>query len=276
MSTNNTGKKVWKSPKSLKEVIKNAPPNRFSKMNSSVAGARTKKELKKGSAPYQLYSLGTPNGHKVSICLEEMGLDYDAHFINIMRGDQFTSGFVAINPNSKIPAMVDHTDGEPLRLWESGSILLYLAEKTGKFIPKDRRKKAECINWLMWQMSGQGPYTGNFGHFYVYAPRDQFEVLNYGVARFGMEVQRLLSVLDQHLEGKQYIMDDMYTIADMAIFPWVTAIKLGYKAFSFLDMGSYKNVMAWCDRILSRPAVKRGLRVCKDPKNPKGVRKSKL
>jgi len=265
-----------KAQKILKIYIKKTAGNRFASINSPVAGARTQKELEKGSAPYQLYSLGTPNGQKVSICLEEMGLDYDPHIINIMKGDQFTSGFVAINPNSKIPAMVDYSDGEPLRLFESGGMLLYLAEKTGKFIPKNRREKAECINWLMWQMSGQGPYTGNFGHFYVYAPRDQIKAIEYGVARFGMEVQRLLSVLDQHLEGKQYIMGDMYTIADMAIFPWVTAIKYGYRAFSFLDIESYKNVAAWCARVGSRPAVKRGLRVCLNPKNPRGTPRSKL
>lgn len=268
-NNDNQEKPKWISPKNIREMYANTSGNRFASINSPVAGVRTIKELPKGSAPYQLYSLATPNGHKVSICLEEMDLEYDPHFINIMAGDQFTSGFVAINPNSKIPALVDYSDEKPLRVFETGSILLYLAEKTGKFIPKNLREKTECISWLMWQMAGTGPMTGNFGHFYRYAPRHEIEAINYCVSRYGMEVQRLLSVLDQHLEGKQYIMGDMYTIADMAVYPWVTCIKYGYKAHEFLSIGSYKNVGVWVDRITKRPAVKRGLKVCSNPRNPR-------
>jgi len=190
--------------------------------------------------------------------------------INIGKGDQFTSGFVAVNPNSKIPALVDRDGpgGQPIELFESGSINLYLAEKYNQFIPSDLRLRAEVLNWIFWQMGGQGPMTGNFGHFFVYAPPDKLETRNYGVARYGMEVQRLWSVLDRHLEGKTYLVGEEYTLADIVCFPWAHMLRLAYKhesgikAGDFLSIEQYKNVGAWIERILVRPAVVRGLSVC--------------
>uniref|UniRef100_A0A6B2LER2 Glutathione S-transferase n=1 Tax=Arcella intermedia TaxID=1963864 RepID=A0A6B2LER2_9EUKA len=228
--------------------------------------------MPQGKASFQLYSLGTPNGIKAAIILEELGIDYDAHVINIMTGDQFTSGFVSVNPNSKIPAAVDkevlNDKGEPLKLFESGSIMLYLADKHKRFIPSDAAHRAEVLNWLFWQMAGQGPMAGNFGHFMVYAPDDKVEARNYGVSRYGMETQRLLSVLDLHLKGRMWMVGEEYTIADMAIFPWVNQLRTGYKhksgigAAEFLSVESYGNVIAWANRIAERPAVQRGLTVC--------------
>ena len=190
--------------------------------------------------------------------------------INIMAGDQFTSGFVGVNPNSKIPTAVDLSgpNGQQVNLFESGSIVLYFAEKFNKFIPSDPSKRAECLNWVFWQMGGQGPMTGNFGHFMVYAPPDKLETRDYGVARYGMEVQRLCSVLDKHLEGKTFMVNEEYTIADIICFPWFHQLKVGYKhasgatAASVLSVEQYKNAVAWADRISERPAVKRGLLVC--------------
>ena len=209
-------------------------------------------------------------GQKVSILLEELGIDYDAHFINIMKGDQFTSGFVAVNPNSKIPALQDKEGpgGAPIHVFESASIMMYLAEKFGRFYPQDPRLKAEVLNWLFWQMSGLGPMCGNFGHFMVYAPADKVEARDYGVGRYGMEVQRLLSVLDQHLASRTYLVGEEFTIADMASFPWVHQLLKGYKhpsgidANGFLSVEKYTNVIAWVERIRERPAVQRGLTVC--------------
>lgn len=227
-------------------------------MNQPTAGARTEKALERGAHDLQLYSLGTPNGHKVTILLEELGVEYDAWFINIMEQDQFGSGFVEVNPNSKIPALLDYSfEGEPLRVFESGSILLYLAEKYGKFIPTDPRKKVECMNWLMWQMGGAPYIGGGVGHFYVYAPIN----IEYCIDRFTMETKRQLDVLDKHLAGKEYVCGDEYTIADMAIMPWVRCIDVFYKATKFVDTPSYKNVVAWVERLTQRDAVKRGLRV---------------
>lgn len=206
----------------------------------------------------------------MSVLLEELEADYDAHFINIGKGDQFTSGFVAVNPNSKIPALLDREGpgGAPINLFESASIMVYLAEKYGRFLPTDPRLKAETFNWLFWQMGGLGPMCGNFGHFFVYAPADKIETRDYGVARYGMEVQRLLSVLDQHLATRTYLVGEELTIADLANFPWALQLLQGYKhpsgndARQFLTVEKYTNVVAWVERIKARPAVQRGLTVC--------------
>ncbi len=196
--------------------------------------------------------------------------------INISKGEQFTSGFVSVNPNSKIPCAVDNDgpDGKPICLFESASIVLYLAEKYNKFIPSDPRLKAEVMNWIFWQMGGLGPMTGNFGHFFVYAPADKVETRNYGVTRYGMEVQRLFSVLDQHLATRTYIVGEEYTVADIVIYPWVHQISnyahsSGVKAAEFLNLKSYTHVCAWDERISSRPPVQRGLTVCSLKDGPK-------
>jgi len=206
--------------------------------------------------------------------LEELGIDYDAHVVPLT-GDQFSSGFVGLNPNSKIPAAMDKEgpDGKPIHLFESASIVLYLAEKYNRFIPADKRLRQEVYNWLFWQMGGQGPMTGQFGHFFTYAPADKKEARNYGTARYGMEVQRICSVLDNHLSTRQYMVGDEYTIADMVIFPWFhSALRKGYKHSSgvtgsdFLSVNKYVHLSAWADRILERPAVKRGVTVCTNGK----------
>lgn len=254
----------------IEDLYANAGGNKWASINSPVAGAREQKDVPEGSAPVQLYSLFTPNGQKVGILFEELGIDYDAHVINIGKGDQFTSGFVAVNPNSKIPAAVDKEgpDGKPIHLFESASIVQYFAEKHNKFIPTDPRARTECFNWIYWQMGGFGPMCGQFGHFFVYAPPDKIETRNYGVARYGMEVQRLCSVLDQHLAGKTYLVNEEYTIADMVIFPWFHQLLNGYKhasgiaARDFLTVDQYTNAVAWAERLKARPAVQRGLQVC--------------
>ena len=230
-------------------------------MNRPTAGKRFESELPRGEHDLQLYSLGTPNGQKVTILLEELGVDYDAFFINIMELQQFGSAFVDINPNSKIPALLDYSvvddSSKPLPVFESGSILLYLAEREKKFVPTDLRKKTECTNWLMWQM-GTGPYLGGgFGHFYKYAPLK----IEYGIERFTMETKRIVDVLDQHLEGKEYVCGDEYTIADMAIYPWIRCLDKGYNASEFLQLREYTNVQRWITTLEARPAVQRGLRV---------------
>lgn len=249
----------------------------FGAINRPTAGPRSDAELKKGQHAIQLHSLGTPNGQKVTILLEELGVEYDAYNISIMKMDQFSKGFVALNPNSKIPAMYDWNPddssanakvsprGQPIRVFESGSILIYLAEKYGKFIPKDPRKKTECISWLMWQMGSAPVIGGGFGHFYKYAPVS----IEYAIDRFSMETKRLLDVLEQHLAGtsdgvkKEYICGDEYTIADMAIMPWVMCItsEQGYNASKFLDTESYKHLNLWVQRLKARKAVQRGMRV---------------
>lgn len=229
-------------------------------MNRPTAGARSEEPLPKGEHPLQLYSLGTPNGQKVTILLEELGVEYDAFKINIMELKQFTSGFVECNPNSKIPCMFDHDPvggGEPLRVFETGSILMYLAEKHGRFIPTDPRKKVEMMNWLMWQMGSAPSIGGGFGHFYKYAPIQ----IEYAIDRFSMETKRLLDVLDQHLAGKEFVCGDEYTIADMAIMPWIRCIISGYSAEEFLQVKTYTNVVSWMDRLCARKAVQRGLKV---------------
>ena len=228
-------------------------------MNKPTAGARSEKELQRGEHALQLYSLGTPNGQKVTILLEELGVEYDAWFVNIMELDQFTSGFVDVNPNSKIPALLDHSfeDGKPMPVFESGNILLYLAEKYNQFIPKDPRKRVECMNWLFWQM-GSAPFIGGgFGHFYKYAPI----AIEYAIDRFSLETKRQMDVLNKHLEGKQFMCGDEYSIADMAIMPWIRCIDTGYNAKEFLQMETYTHVNAWMARMCERDAVKRGLRV---------------
>jgi len=234
----------------------------WSKINRPIAGATHEKELPVGRHPLQLYSLGTPNGVKVTIMLEELlalgheGAEYNAHLIRIGDGDQFGSGFVAANPNSKIPALVDRSGAEPVRVFESGAILLYLAEKFGEFLPSDGAVRAETYSWLFWQM-GSAPYLGGgFGHFYAYAP-EKFE---YPINRFAMEVKRQLDVLDRQLAENAFIAGDSYTIADMAILPWYGALNAGaiYDAGEFLDVQSYENVTRWRKMLLERPAVQRG------------------
>ena len=235
---------------------------RFANINRPISGPTHEKILDVGKHPHQLYSLATPNGVKVTVMLEELleagvqEAEYDAYLINISEGPQFGSDFVAINPNSKIPAMMDHSTTPPTRLFESGSILLYLAEKFDMFIPKDPAGRAECMNWLFWQM-GSAPYLGGgFGHFYAYAP-EKFE---YPINRFAMEIKRQLDVLDKNLADRRFMTGDDYTIADMAIWPWYGVLVAGkiYEAAEFLSVHEYKNVMRWQEEIYARPAVKRG------------------
>ena len=233
----------------------------FSKTNRPIAGSTHEKMLPVGKHPLQLYSLATPNGVKVTILLEELielgeeGAEYDAHLIRISEGDQFGSGFVDINPNSKIPALVDRSGDVPLRVFESGAILLYLAEKFNLFIPNNHSSRTECLSWLFWQM-GSAPYLGGgFGHFYHYAN----EKIKYPIDRFAMEVKRQLDVLNKHLDGKEYMVAEEYTIADIAIWPWYGLVALGtqYDAGEFLQVGKYKNVVKWAKNIGSRPTVER-------------------
>ncbi|KAI8916379.1 glutathione S-transferase [Gorgonomyces haynaldii] len=232
-------------------------PEAFAGMNRPTAGARFEKDLPKGKHPIQLYSLGTPNGQKATIMLEELGIEYDAWLIEIMKQDQFGSSFVQVNPNSKIPALLDYSGSKPVRVFESVSILIYLADKYKKFIPQDFEARTECMNWLIWQV-GTAPYIGGgFGHFYKYAPIQ----IQYAVDRFSMETKRIVDVLEKHLEGKEYVMGSEYTIADMAIFPWIRCIEKGYNAGEFLQTHEYKNVQRWIKTLEARPAVQRGLRV---------------
>ncbi|OZI50668.1 glutathione-dependent disulfide-bond oxidoreductase [Bordetella genomosp. 4] len=234
----------------------------FASINRPIAGPTHDKELPVGRHPLQLYSLGTPNGVKVTILLEELlalghtGAEYDAWLINIRDGDQFGSGFVGVNPNSKIPALLDRSGPEPIRVFESGSILLYLAEKFGAFIPKDIQGRTETLNWLFWQM-GSAPYLGGgFGHFYAYAPTK----IEYAIDRFAMEVKRQLDVLDRRLAESEYLAGNDYTIADIAVFPWYGGLAKGwqYGAAEFLSVQDYKHVQRWANTILARPAVRRG------------------
>lgn len=245
---------------------------RFANINRPTAGATHDKELPVGRHPLQLYSLATPNGVKVTVMLEELlaaghsGAEYDAWLIRINEGDQFGSGFVAANPNSKIPALVDRSGDAPVRVFESGSILVYLAEKFGAFLPTEPAARAECLSWLFWQM-GAGPLLGGgFGHFYAYAPTK----IEYAIDRYAMEVKRQLDVLDRRLAEHEYIAGADYTIADMAIWPWYGALVKGlvYDAGTFLQVAEYKNVLRWTDQLAARPAVKRGRmvnRVMGDP-----------
>jgi GST-like protein len=234
----------------------------FASINRPVAGPTHEKELPVGRHPLQLYSLATPNGVKVTIMLEELlalghaGAEYDAWLIDIGKGDQFGSGFVAINPNSKIPALVDRSGPKPIRVFESGAILMYLAEKFDAFLPKAAVERAESLSWLFWQM-GSGPFVGGgFGHFYAYAPIK----IEYAIDRYAMETKRLLDVLDRRLAETDYVAGDAYTIADMAIFPWYGGLVKGwaYDAAEFLSVQDYKSLRRWADLLLARPAVQRG------------------
>jgi GST-like protein len=242
-----------------------ASGGKFARINRPIAGATHDRELPIGKHPLQLYSLATPNGVKVTIMLEELlalgrtGAEYDAHLVNIEEGDQFGSGFVAINPNSKIPALLDNSSTPPVRVFESGAILVYLAEKFDAFLPRDPAGRAECMSWLFWQM-GSAPFLGGgFGHFYAYAP----EKLEYPINRYAMEVKRQLDVLDRNLSSRQYLCGDQYNIADIATYPWYGSLVLGtlYQAQEFLDVKSYVHVARWASEIRERPAVQRGRRV---------------
>ena len=237
----------------------------FASINRPIAGATHDKELPVGKHPLQLYSLATPNGVKVTVLLEELlaaghtEAEYDAWLINIGEGDQFGSGFVEINPNSKIPALMDHSVTPPRRMFESASIMLQLAEKFGAFIPKDATARGEMLNWLFWQM-GSAPYLGGgFGHFYAYAPMK----IEYCIDRFAMEVKRQLDVLDQNLADRRFLCGDDYNISDIAVYPWYGALVIHniYDAQEFLDVSSYKNVVRWAREVEERPAVSRGRRV---------------
>ncbi|HMG51570.1 MAG TPA: glutathione-dependent disulfide-bond oxidoreductase [Inquilinus sp.] len=249
-----TPPKVWTWDK--------ASGGQFANINRPIAGATQEKELPVGRHPFQLYSLATPNGQKVSIMFEELlaaghsGAEYDAWPIRIGEGDQFGSGFVAVNPNSKIPALWDRSGPTPIRIFESGAILVHLAEKFGAFLPTDAAARAECMSWLFWQM-GSAPFLGGgFGHFYAYAPTK----IEYAINRYAMESKRLLDVLDRRLAETEYVAGDQYTIADMANWPWFGGLALGraYNAAEFLDVQTYKNVQRWAKAIDARPAVKRG------------------
>ncbi len=251
---NYTPPKVW--------TWERASGGQFANINRPIAGPTHEKTLPVGDHPLQLYSLATPNGVKVTIMLEELlarghtGAEYDAWLINIREGDQFSSGYVEINPNSKIPVMVDRTTKAPTRIFESGSILLYLAEKFGAFLPTDHHGRTETLNWLFWQM-GSAPYLGGgFGHFYAYAP----EKWQYPIDRFTMETKRQLDVLNRNLAEREYMAGDQYTIADMAIFPWYGALVKGwlYDAGEFLAVHEYEHVQRWADALLQREPVRRG------------------
>jgi GSH-dependent disulfide-bond oxidoreductase len=255
-TTEYTPPKVWSWNKP------NSTMGRFANINRPTAGAQHEKELPVGKHPLQLYSQGTPNGVKVTVMLEELlakghkGAEYDAWLIRIGEGDQFGSGFVKINPNSKIPAMVDRSGPTPIRIFETGAILVYLAEKFGEFLPKEGAARAECLSWLFWQM-GSTPYVGGgFGHFYAYAPVK----IEYAIDRFAMETKRLLDVLDKRLAESEYVAGPDYTIADMAIWPWYGGLVKfnSYGGAEFLSVHEYKNVQRWTEQIWARPAVKRG------------------
>ena len=256
-STEYVPPKVW--------TWENQSGGKFTNINRPIAGATHEKELPVGKHPLQLYSLGTPNGVKVTVLLEELlalgheGAEYDAFLINIGDGDQFSSGFVKVNPNSKIPALLDVSTDPHTRVFESGAIMVYLAEKFGELLPEEPSARAECMSWLFWQM-GSAPYLGGgFGHFYAYAP-EKFE---YPINRFTMEVKRQLDVLDQNFSSRQYLCGDTYNISDIAVHSWYGSLVLrnDYEAAEFLDVASYKNVNRWANEIVERPAYKRGSRV---------------
>jgi GST-like protein len=249
-----TPPKIWTPPASS--------GGQFASINRPVAGATHEKALPVGKHPLQLYSLGTPNGVKVTIMLEELlaagheGAEYDAWLVRINEGAQFGSGFVEANPNSKIPVMVDHSAPQPQRVFESGAILVYLAEKFGAFLPNELPARTACMSWLMWQM-GSAPFLGGgFGHFYVYAP----EKIRYAIDRYAMEVKRQMDVLDRHLAESRYLAGDQYTIADMATWPWYGQMARGamYEAGEFLQVHEYKHVLRWANELFERPAVQRG------------------
>lgn len=253
-STSYTPPEVW--------IWNKANGGQFANINRPIAGATHEHVLPRGKHPLQLYSLATPNGVKITIMLEELlalghaGAEYDAWLIRITEGDQFGSGFIEVNPNSKIPALLDCSGSEPVRVFESGSILLYLAEKFGAFVPTEPSRRAECLSWLFWQM-GSAPFLGGgFGHFYVYAPAK----IEYAIDRFAMEVKRQMDVLNRRLAENHYVGGDEYTIADMAIWPWYGALAKGqlYEAGEFLQVNDYSHLVRWADEIAKRPAVRRG------------------
>ncbi len=265
-TTDYTPPKVW---------VNKPSGGQFANINRPVSGPTHDKDLPVGKHPLQLYSLATPNGQKVTIMLEELlalghkGAEYDAWLIKIGDGEQFGSGFVAVNPNSKIPALMDRSGEKPIRVFESGAILTYLAEKFGALLPTDPAARAECFSWLFWQM-GSAPYLGGgFGHFYAYAPTK----IEYAIDRFSMETKRQLDVLDKRLADNEFIAGPDYTIADIAIFPWYGGLVKGWlygESATFLSVHEYKNVLRWADQLLTRPAVKRGRivnRVSGDPKS---------
>ena len=252
---------------------KNESGGQFASINRPTAGPTHEKDLPVGKHPLQLYSLATPNGVKVTVMLEELlarghtGAEYDAWHVDIMKGEQFGSGFVAVNPNSKIPALLDRSTDPPTRVFESGAILLYLAEKFGALVPKDHRARAECLSWLFWQM-GAAPYLGGgFGHFYAYAPTK----IEYAIDRFAMEVKRQLDVLDRRLAEVRYLAGDALSIADIAVWPWYGALVKGlvYNAGEFLDVASYTHVVRWTDELGARPAFQRGRMVNRSFGDPK-------
>ncbi|MGB2045723.1 MAG: glutathione-dependent disulfide-bond oxidoreductase [Porticoccaceae bacterium] len=259
MSDNNTfiPPKVWQWDKSS--------GGKFAAINRPISGATHDKELPVGEHPFQLYSLATPNGVKVTTMFEELlalghsDAEYDAWLINISEGEQFSSGFVAANPNSKIPALIDYRGAEPVRLFESGAMLLYLAETFDALLPSATPERSECLSWLFWQMASTPFLGGGFGHFYAYAP----EKYEYPINRFAMEVKRQLDVLDKTLESRRYLAGDQYSIADIATHPWYGTLVSGslYNAQEFLDVSSYTNVIRWAEEIQQRPAVQRGLKV---------------
>jgi GST-like protein len=249
-----TPPKIWSPPQSS--------GGRFANINRPTAGATHEKPLPIGKHPLQIYSLGTPNGVKVTVMLEELlalghtGAEYDAWLVRIHEGEQFGSGIVQANPNSKIPVMVDHSGPKPVRVFESGAILIYLAEKFGAFLPTEPAKRAECLSWLMWQM-GSAPFLGGgFGHFYAYAPSK----IEYAIDRYAMEVKRQMDVLDKHLADNEFLAGAEYTIADMATWPWYGALAKGflYEAGEFLQVQDYKHVVRWAEQLAQRPGVKRG------------------
>jgi GST-like protein len=253
-SSSYTPPKIWSASKEN--------GGRFASINRPTAGSTHEKELPVGRHPLQLYSLGTPNGVKVTVMLEELlaaghiGAEYDAWLIRINEGQQFSSGFVSVNPNSKIPALLDRSGPTPIRVFESGAILVYLAEKFGAFLPAAGAQRAECLSWLFWQM-GSAPFLGGgFGHFYAYAPTK----IEYAIDRYAMEVKRQLDVLDQRLAQSPYLTGDAYTIADMAVWPWYGTLVKGqlYEAGEFLQVQAYSHVLRWANQIAQRPAVKRG------------------
>ena len=273
----------------MEDLYASTTGNRFAGTNADTAGARFERELPVAPVEVNLYSAGTPNGHKVGILLEELGCEYAAHGVDIRAGEQFSSGFVRVNPNSKIPCILHRPvaaaasvasgpfhEGRAtatttaagkdagIRVFESGAILVYLADYFGKLIPppSDAAKRAECLSWVFWQMSGQGPMTGNMGHFLVYAPRDKPEALDYGVARYGMEVRRLLSVLDNHLaDGRTWMLGDEYSIADIACYPWIETVEVGYGAGKLIGTtsGRFPHLDKWVARMRARPGVQRGM-----------------
>jgi GST-like protein len=253
-SSSYTPPKIWSANKES--------GGRFASINRPTAGATHDKELPLGRHPLQLYSLGTPNGVKVTVMLEELlaaghtGAEYDAWLIRIHEGEQFGSGFVAVNPNSKIPALLDRSGPTPIRVFESGAILLYLAEKFGAFLPTEPAQRAECLSWLFWQM-GSAPFLGGgFGHFYAYAPSK----IEYAIDRYAMEVKRQLDVLDQRLAQSRYLAGDEYTIADIAVWPWYGTLVKGqlYEAGEFLQVQTYSHVLRWTNEIAQRPGAQRG------------------